>query len=136
MKVNGVISGKLKNLDTVLSRLRSLGAVNEQQLEDWVLHSAIERSLQVAVEIVIDICHRLNSLSGRSPAASARDAVEGCVKLGVLNSTDTLSHMIGFRNLVVHRYEYVETRILIDIVNNHLDDFDDFRAKVLDYVSS
>lgn len=136
MKVNGVISGKLKNLDTVLSRLRSLGAVNEQQLEDWVLHSAIERNLQVAVEIVIDICHRLNSLSGRSPAASARDAVEGCVKLGVLSSTDTLSHMIGFRNLVVHRYEYVETRILIDIVNNHLDDFDDFRAKVLDYVSS
>ena len=136
MKVNGGISGKLKNLDTVLSRLRSLGAVNEQQLEDWVLHSAIERSLQVAVEIVIDICHRLNSLSGRSPAASARDAVEGCVKLGVLNSTDTLSHMIGFRNLVVHRYEHVETQILIDIVNNHLDDFDDFRAKVLDYVSS
>ena len=136
MKVNGGISGKLKNLDTVLSRLRSLGAVNEQQLEDWVLHSAIERSLQVAVEIVIDICHRLNSLSGRSPAASARDAVEGCVKLGVLSSTDTLSHVIGFRNLVVHRYEHVETQILIDIVNNHLDDFDDFRAKVLDYVSS
>ena len=136
MKVNGVISGKLKNLDTVLSRLRSLGAVNEQQLEDWVLHSAIERNLQVAVEIVIDICHRLNSLSGRSPAASARDAVEGCVKLGVLSSTDTLSHVIGFRNLVVHRYEHVETQILIDIVNNHLDDFDDFRAKVLDYVSS
>ena len=136
MKVNGGISGKLKNLDTVLSRLRSLGAVNEQQLEDWVLHSAIERNLQVAVEIVIDICHRLNSLSGRSPAASARDAVEGCVKLGVLSSTDTLSHMIGFRNLVVHRYEHVETQILIDIVNNHLDDFDDFRAKVLDYVSS
>ena len=135
MKVNGGISGKLKNLDTVLSRLRSLGAVNEQQLEDWVLHSAIERSLQVAVEIVIDICHRLNSLSGRSPAASARDAVEGCVKLGVLSSTDTLSHVIGFRNLVVHRYEHVETQILIDIVNNHLDDFDDFRAKVLDYVS-
>ena len=123
-------------MDTVLSRLRSLGAVNEQQLEDWVLHSAIERSLQVAVEIVIDICHRLNSLSGRSPAASARDAVEGCVKLGVLSSTDTLSHVIGFRNLVVHRYEHVETQILIDIVNNHLDDFDDFRAKVLDYVSS
>lgn len=123
-------------MDTVLSRLRSLGAVNEQQLEDWVLHSAIERNLQVAVEIVIDICHRLNSLSGRSPAASARDAVEGCVKLGVLSSTDTLSHMIGFRNLVVHRYEHVETQILIDIVNNHLDDFDDFRAKVLDYVSS
>ena len=136
MKVNGGISGKLKNLDTVLSRLRSLGAVNEQQLEDWVLHSAIERNLQVAVEIVIDICHRLNSLSGRSPAASARDAVEGCVKLGVLSSTDTLSHVIGFRNLVVHRYEHVETQILIDIVNNHLDDFDDFRAKVLDYVSS
>ena len=44
--------------------------------------------------------------------------------------------MIGFRNLVVHRYEYVEAAILIDIVNNHLDDFEDFRARVLQYVDS
>jgi uncharacterized protein YutE (UPF0331/DUF86 family) len=44
--------------------------------------------------------------------------------------------MVGFRNLVVHRYEYVDPCILIDIVNDHLDDFDDFRARVLRYVDS
>lgn len=136
MKFNGVISGKLKNLERVLSQLRSLGVLDAQRLEDWVLHSAVERNLQVAVEIVIDICHRLHSLSGKSPASNAREAVEGCVELGVLSSTETLSRMIGFRNLVVHRYEYVEAAILIDIVNNHLDDFDDFRTNVLSYVDS
>lgn len=136
MKANGVISGKLRNLDRVLTQLRSLGPLHLERLEDWVLHSAVERNLQVAVEIVIDICHRLHSLSGKSPAANAREAVEGCVELGVLRNTETLSRMIGFRNLIVHRYEYVDANILIDIVNEHLDDFDDFREQVLGYVDS
>ena len=136
MKVNGVISGKLNNLDKVLSRLRSLAPLNSERLEDWILHSAVERNLQVAVEIVIDICHRLHSLARKSPAANAREAVEGCVELGILDTTETLSRMIGFRNLVVHRYEYIDTDILLDVLNNHLDDFDLFREKVLSYVDS
>ena len=136
MKYSGVISGKLRNLERVLSQLRSLGVLDPSRLEDWILHSAVERNLQVAVEIVIDVCHRLHSLSGKSPATNAREAVEGCVELGVLESTETLSRMVGFRNLVVHRYEYVDPCILIDIVNDHLDDFDDFRARVLRYVDS
>jgi uncharacterized protein YutE (UPF0331/DUF86 family) len=136
MKTNGVISGKLKNLDRILSRLKSLAPLDSERLEDWILHGAVERNLQVAVEIVIDICHRLHSLSGKSPAANAREAVEGCVELGVLETTETLSRMIGFRNLVVHRYEYIDTNILIDVVNNHLEDFELFRKKVLNYVDS
>lgn len=136
MKFNGVISGKIRNLERVLSQLRSLGKLDARSLEDWILHSAVERNLQVAVEIVIDICHRILSLSGKTPASNAREAVEGCVELGVFESTETLSRMIGFRNLVVHRYEYVEVGILIDIVNNHLDDFEDFQARVLSYVAS
>lgn len=101
-----------------------------------MLHSAVERNLQVAVEVVIDVCHRLHSLSGATPAANAREAVEGCVKLGVLQSADTLSQMIGFRNLIVHRYEFIDTQVLIDVVNGHLSDFDDFRGSVLAYVDS
>jgi uncharacterized protein YutE (UPF0331/DUF86 family) len=136
MRINGVISGKLKNLDRVLSQLKSLVPLDSERLADWIVHSAVERNLQVAVEIVIDICHRIHSLSGRSPAANAREAVEGCVDLGVLESTETLSRMIGFRNLVVHRYEYIDTNVLIEIVNSHLDDFDGFREQVLSYVDS
>jgi uncharacterized protein YutE (UPF0331/DUF86 family) len=135
MRANGVIKGKLTNLERVISQLRSLGTVSPEALDDWILCSAVERKLQIAVEIVVDICHRLHSLSGKTPASSGREAVEGCVEIGVLKSAETYSKMIGFRNLIVHRYEYVDTQVLAEIMNQHLGDFELFRDEVLDYVS-
>ena len=60
--INGVIVQKL-HLDEVLTELRSLGHVSVEQLDDdWRTRRAIERDLQIAVEIVIDVCQRILSL--------------------------------------------------------------------------
>ncbi len=136
MPINGIITGKLRNLDRVVGHLKSLRPLQAETLNDWVVTGAVERNLQVAVEIMIDVCHRLHSLAGRPPASSAREALEGCVELGVLESASTYSKMIGFRNLIVHAYEYVDTSILLDVINNHLADFEKFRQEVLSYVES
>lgn len=136
MTINGVIQGKLQNLEQVLQQLRSLRPLEAQQLEDWILCSAVERKLQVAVEIVVDVCHRLISLSGETPSATSREALERCVALGALGEAGVYSKMVGFRNLVVHRYEFIDHSILLDIVNEHLDDFESFREEILGYVDS
>jgi hypothetical protein len=50
--INGVIFQKLQSLDEVLTELRSLGIVRIAELEgDWRTRRAIERDLQVLVEI-------------------------------------------------------------------------------------
>lgn len=136
MAINGVVTGKLRNLDRVVTHLKSLYPLKSEALDDWILRGAVERNLQVAVEIVIDVCHRLHSLAGKPPASSAREAVEGCVQLGVLKEASAYAKMIGFRNLVVHAYEYVDNAILLDIVNSHLTDFEIFSREVLEYVGS
>ncbi len=136
MGINGVIAGKLANLDRVVTNLRSLAPLSPEDLEDWILRGAVERNLQVAVEIVIDVCHRLHSLSGQAPVSSAREAVKGCVRLGALKDDSVYAKMIGFRNLVVHAYEYVEVAILLEIMNSHLSDFDTFRNEILAYVET
>lgn len=136
MAINGVITGKLRNLDRVVNHLKSLHPLKPEALEDWILRGAVERNLQVAVEIVIDVCHRLHSLAGKPPASSAREAMEGCVQLRVLNDASVYTKMIGFRNLVVHAYEYVDGAILLDIINSHLTDFETFSREVLEYVGS
>ena len=71
---------------------------------------------------------------GTSPAATAREAVEGCVGLGVLGESEPYRQMVGFRNIVVHRYEFVNPDILLTLVNHHLDDFERFVTEVLAYV--
>lgn len=132
--INGVITGKLTNLRQRVHELATLVPLTSERLQEWLVLRAVERDLQVAVEIVIDVCQRLISLAGLPPAASSRDAVEGCVALGALSSPEPYRQMVGFRNMVVHRYEFVEAEVLLKLVNHHLPDFDRFIQEVLDYV--
>lgn len=114
-----VINGKLSDLQQRLDELKTLRPLTEERLGDWMVLRAVERSLQVAVEIVIDVCQRLISLAGRPPASTSHEAVEGCVALGALRSPEPYRQMVGFRNIVVHRYEFVSSETLLRLVNHH-----------------
>ena len=134
MSVNAVIIGKLQHLDEILAKLRSLGPLNRTQLDtDWRTKMAVERAIQVLVEIIIDVSQRVIAEDGQTPAGSGREAIERCVQMGVLSSIEPYQHMIQFRNFVVHLYERVETMFLVDIVNKRLADFESFRDEVLAY---
>lgn len=134
MLVNGVIIGKLQHLDEILAKLGSLGPLNRTQLDtDWRTKMAVERAIQVLVEIIIDVSQRIIAEDGQTPAGSGREAIERCVQMGVLSSIEPYQRMIQFRNFVVHLYERVETIFLVDIVNKRLADFKSFRDEVLAY---
>jgi uncharacterized protein YutE (UPF0331/DUF86 family) len=135
--VNGIIAQKLQALDQTLHELRSLGPINTDQLNDnWQTRRAIERNLQVLVEIVIDTCQRLIAVAGQSPAVTGGDAIARCVELGILSNEEDYRNMVRFRNFIVHRYEHVDPAILVDIVNRHLGDFEKFRDEVIHYVQT
>jgi uncharacterized protein YutE (UPF0331/DUF86 family) len=134
--VNGVILQRIQALEQVLRELRSLGPLQTQQLEDdWRIRRALERDLQVAVEIVIDTCQRLVALSGGAPVGTGADAVHACVELGVLSAVEPYRRMVQFRNFIVHRYDHVDIGVLADVLNHRMPDFERFRDEVLAYVS-
>jgi len=135
--LNGIIVQKLQTLDEVLVELRSLGKIDAEQLAaDWRTQRAIERDLQVLVEVVIDVCQRLISLAGQTPATTGVDAVERCIQLGALSDDEAYRQMVRFRNFIVHRYDRIEGSILVDLVNHRLPDFERFKEDVLNYVQS
>lgn len=136
MDINGVIIRKLESLDKALGELRSLGEVSVQQLEqDWRTKRAIERNLQVLVEIVVDVCQRLLSLKGQTPPSTGGEAIKRCIQLGALSEYEPYRDMVRFRNFIVHRYEQVDNAILVAMVQRHLVDFERFRGEILAYVS-
>ena len=135
MDVNGVVIRKLEALDITLEELRSLGKVNVSQLQaDWRTRRAVERNLQVLVEIVIDVCQRLLSISGHTPATTGGEAIQRCIQLGALSDYEDYRKMAQFRNFIVHRYERVDIEILAGMINRHLSDFERFRTEILAYV--
>lgn len=134
---NGVILNKLQVLDEVLGELSSLVGITTKVLRnDWKTRRAVERDLQVLVEIVVDVCQRIIALDNETPATTSGEAVERCIKKGIISDRDAYRKMVQFRNFVVHRYENVDVEILADVVNNRLSDFDAFRSEILKYEKS
>jgi uncharacterized protein YutE (UPF0331/DUF86 family) len=133
--INGVIVQKLQTLDGVLLELRSLGEVTTEQLNrDWRTRRAVERDLQVLIEVMIDVCQRLIALAGLVPTVTAGEAVARCVHLGALSQDEPYHRMVQFRNFIVHHYDQVDIDILVEIVNRHLSDVERFRDEILAYV--
>lgn len=132
MKINGIIQRKLALLETQLVELEiHLRDVSEERFrENWALRSMTERALQVAIEIVIDICARLLALSGRGPVATSADAIRHCVKAGFLARETPYLQMIGYRNLLVHQYESLDPAITFEIATRRLADFRAFRDEI------
>lgn len=133
--INGVIIQKLQSLDETMAELRSLGSVTVEQLSsDWQTRRAVERDLQILVEIVLDICQRIICLAGQTPATTGAEVIERCIQIGALTQYDGYRKMVQFRNFIVHRYDRVDVTIWADMVNQFLADFDKFRTEILLYV--
>ena len=131
MKYNGVILKKLSVMDDEVARLRRLDNLTIETLKkDHFFKHGIERSLQICVEIVIDIAQRILSLEKRQPAATAFEALKGLEAMGIIKEAEKYRSMIQFRNFIVHRYEQIDSEVLISILQNHLDDFAAFRDEV------
>lgn len=131
MKYNGVILKKFAIMDDEIARLRALKDLTTERLDhDHFLKHGIERSLQICIEIVVDVAQRILSLEGRQPAPTAFDALTGLEAMGIIASAERYRSMIQFRNFIVHRYERVDSAVLVDILSHHLDDLPGFRKEV------
>jgi uncharacterized protein YutE (UPF0331/DUF86 family) len=131
MKYNGVISRKLDLISQRLSHLRSRSPLSSAQLEaDYFFRSGIERTLQVCIEAMIDVANRIICLQNRPASTDSFSSLQQLEELGILEKAERYKNMIKFRNLIVHRYEQIETEILVSIVNTCLDDFDHFVTEI------
>ena len=129
---NGVIQRKLALLDNQVGKLEShlKDVAQAAFVEDWVLRSMAERALQVAAEIMIDVAERIVAIRDAGPVASAAEAIERLVHLGVLKSPEPYVRIVRFRNLIVRQYEEIDPEMLFDLARNHLDDFRRFRKEI------
>lgn len=132
MRYNGVIQRKLALLNTQVLRLEeSLKDVSFDEFnESWLLRSMAERALQVAAEIIIDVAERILAIEKSGPAATAAEAIESLVSLGVLESPQPYVDITRFRNLIVHQYEEIDPVILFDLAKKRLGDFRRFRDEI------
>ncbi len=132
MQLNGIVQRKLALLDENVIRLQSYlcATTLDQFKQDDMKQAAVERVLQVAVEIVIDIAERIIALKGAGPAATSVEAIERLVALGVLPTPEPFAEMVLFRNRIVHGYTDINPEMVYLIATTRQEDFRKFRDAI------
>ena len=131
MKYNGIIEKKLRLLEKKIQEMESWNVEKLSQLKkSSMLNNAVERALQVSVEIMIDVSERILALEKVPAIDGAAAGIEKLEELGVLSASDKYMDMVRFRNFIVHRYEYIDLDILFDIVSNKLHYFREFITEI------
>ncbi len=132
MPSNAVIQRKLEVFDTTLNKLRGYVPVSYEKLcEDWGLQKIIERSLQILVEIMIDIAQRIIAERGDVAPQVSADAIRKLKEYGIIENDEIYSKMVRFRNFLVHNYDSLDTAILYEIITKRLTDFEQFKHEIL-----
>jgi uncharacterized protein YutE (UPF0331/DUF86 family) len=104
--------------------------------DDIRLRRAMERSLQIAVEVCLDIGRRIIAQEGfRYPEDNA-DVFRVLYEEKVVSSKllAALIDMAKFRNLVVHDYARIDDAKVYAILKKRLGDFDAFARAIVDYL--
>ena len=114
MKINGVIERKLRLLEQKLNEIKEWNITQYSDFKNSSLKiNAVERALTVCVEIMIDVSERILAMEKMPPRNSSTENFQELEKLNIIQSHDKYADMIRFRNFVVHRYENIDTEILL-----------------------
>lgn len=132
-----LILRKLSELEEYFGQIREFSSVSvEEYSADWKVQRIVERTLQIMIELCIDIAgHIISDRKLRVPVSYA-DTFTSLAEAGLLSPqlTELMEKMAKFRNIVVHQYERVDSEIGITILHRHLDDFLAFKDAVLQVI--
>jgi len=131
------ILAKVDELDGYLKELRQIAPTSFDEYRQTEKRRACERLLQIAIEVIIDICHLLVTGLRLGLPAEEDDLFEKLSQAEIISPQmkETVKRMKGFRNILVHAYGEVDDRIVYEMVSERLGDFTAFKKEVLQTLS-
>jgi uncharacterized protein YutE (UPF0331/DUF86 family) len=132
---NRLVLRKLSELEEYLGQIREYRPITvAQYVSDWKSQRIIERTLQMMVEISLDVAnHIIADRKYRDPKGYA-DCFKVLRENRILDAklSGRMEKMAKFRNILVHNYDKVDAEIVVGILKRNLSDFDAFKRTVVD----
>lgn len=132
------IFAKIDSLDGYLDEL---GKIKPETIEEYCgkieKRRACERLLQISTEAVIDICSILVSGLGLGLPSDEETMVDKLEKKKVITTKmkSILKGMIGFRNVLVHKYGEVNDKKVFENLSRFAD-FEMFKEEVAQFLAN
>ena len=127
------IAAKLNELKRYTKLLEGYRERTLDDLEkDLTLRGAVERYMQLSIEIVIEIGEMIIANEGFKKPESYREVIEILGDEGILAKpfAKKFAPAAGFRNILVHRYGELEFDELHHHLQNDLGDFNEFAKQI------
>ncbi len=128
---------KLDLIVDYLNELKPLTLLSAQAIiDDYYKYRAVERLEQLIVEVSLDIGrHLLKELYHIDPKENASVFME-LARVGIISSNlgASLAKSASFRNILVHLYEKIDARKVIEYIPLFLRDFPTFVTSVNKYL--
>lgn len=118
-----LIAKKLAFVETCVRELREI-ARPERIGQDLREERFIAHTLQLAIQAALDVASHIVSDQRLGEPVTNRQLFDLLARAGWLTAAlaQTLGNMAGFRNILVHGYQEVDSAILRDVAEHHLDD--------------
>ena len=133
-----LILRKISEIEMYRSQIEEFSNITTKEYrENWKTQRIVERTLQIMIEICVDISNHIISEGEMRVPVSYADTFKILHENGVIDSDllDTMAKMAKFRNIVVHQYEEVDAEIVVLILKKHLCDFERFKEAILGHLA-
>ncbi|MFB3926894.1 MAG: DUF86 domain-containing protein [Syntrophales bacterium] len=134
-----LILRKISELEEYSGQIREFSDISvEQYALDWKVQRIVERTLQMMIELCVDIANHIISDKNLRVPVTYADTFRVLFENDLIDKPlyETMDKMAKFRNIVVHDYDKIDQTIVVSILRKHLDSFLVFRDRILQVLSS
>lgn len=131
------LRARLRKLHDVVHDLRDFPALTlAEYLADSMQQAAVERQLQVAAQICIDIGASLVAELGLTAPDELPNIFVTLGRAGIIPEelAQRMAGLTRFRNILVHNYLVIDPGIVYDRWTNGLADFDAFAEALVHFI--
>lgn len=136
---SNVIMARLSRLDEYVSRLRRFENLDiKEYLNDYDLQAIVERNLQLAIQVCIDIANYIVARRKLTFPAEQENIFILLGKEGIIPYAlaDKIKGMVNFRNILVHDYTEIDSEKVYKIMKHALKDFSEFATAAVKFLEN
>jgi len=129
-----LIMRKLTELETYIKQAQEYSTVTVKKYSrDWKIQRIVERTLQMMIELCVDIANHIIADKKYRVPTSYSDTFQVFEEEGIISKKQykTLKNMAQFRNIIIHHYDKIDETIVVNILKQNLKDFLEYRDSVL-----
>src|SRR3989338_4681378 len=136
MKVQDKVLLKLEEMKRYITELEDTIPDEDTYHQNRVVRRACEKTIELAIEMVIDIISLLVSSQRLGLPQSEDDLIDILIRKKVLSGElgARIHNLKGFRNILVHRYGQVDDSKSYLFLTQELGDFTRFEQEIKKYI--